>query len=526
MERLGRVENLLDTINSSGRSLEAPKPPEAPTTVSTARKDVSTATDKIQAQTQTQTSGQTMHQSPRLYNPSPGPTTQASNNQNSHIQPSNNTPAEVLLEEDEQLAIPFQHTTAAHKLMWWPGIRKLIDAEFLANEAYVVEEEEKRGPLRVHGRGEGIDTAESWLEDMDEGDVGYVWDSGIRVDEGMEGNWGNSEDTQMEDGMNDGSGYQQTRRQTGGHSEGSGLTTGGGLKMDHQTVLRLLNSYLSNIHILHPVLDRSTITKLTFMFAGRVASPHQAASPSTPYSTTPGPVGLGLGVNEGDNSGMQSPGVNRRNSTASVKRKRSISTGVGSMQQNQAQSGNSQGSSSQRVPPQRIPKTIHSALVLLVLALGAVCLHRRPVPGALQPTPASPAFRNSTPSFKTSTPPFSASTPPYYSQHSSSNRQKGRELRNIDVVPGLAYFAKAMEILGVLMGGNELENVQVCLLAGLYWGQLGRVLDSWKWISYACMGCQILVRMWVNSSPVNLKINNNTGIIGGYKAKRTTFGRI
>lgn len=457
------------------------------------RKDVSTATD----QTQTST-----HHSPPFYHPSPGVTTQqtasAANNQSSHIQPSKNTPAEVLLEEDEQLAIPFQHTTAAHKLMWWPGIRKLIDAEFLANEAYVVEEEEKRGPLRVHGRGEGIDTAESWLEDMDEGDTGYVWDSGIRVDEGFEGNWGNGEDIPMEDSMADGTGYQQAHRPSGGHSEGSGLTTGGGLKMDHQTVLRLLNSYLSNIHILHPVLDRSTITKMTFMFADRVASPPQVSSPTTPYSTTPGPpVGLGLGVNEGENSGMQSPGLHRRNSSASVKRKRSISTGIGSMQSNQTQPVSSQGSGSQRAPPQRIPKTIHSALVLLVLALGAVCLHRRPVPSALQPTPPSPAFRTSTPSFKTSTPPFSASTPPYhsYSQHSSSSKQKSRELRNIDVIPGLAYFGKAMEIIGVLMGGNELENVQVCLLAGLYWGQLGRVLDSWKWISYACMGCQILVRM-------------------------------
>lgn len=477
------MENLLDTINSSGRTYEVSRHPDA-TATATARKDVSTTTE------QTQTPGQIMHQSPPFYRPSPGPTTaSAASNQNSHTQPTNDTPAEVLLEEDEQLAIPFQHTTAAHKLMWWPGIRKLIDAKFLANDAYVVEEEEKRGPLRVHGRGEGIDTAESWLEDMDEGDTGYVWDSGIRVDEGLDANWGISEDTPMEDGMVDGTGYRQAPRQTSGHSEGSGLTTGGGLRMDRQTVLRLLNSYLSNIHILHPVLDRSTITKMTFMFAERVASPPQSASPTTPYATTPGPVGLGLGVDGVENSGMQSPNLHRRNSSASVKRKRSVSGSIGSMQ---AQSMGSQGS--HPVPPQRIPKTIHSALVLLVLALGAVCLHRRPVPGALQPTPVSPTFRSGTPSFKTSTPPFSASTPPYHS-YSSSIRQKGRELRNIDVIPGLAYFGKAMEIMGVLMGGNELENVQVCLLAGLYWGQLGRVLDSWKWISYACMGCQILVRM-------------------------------
>lgn len=490
LDRLGRVEGLLDAINSSGRSFEAPKTTDATPVTTSTQKDVSTATSPP---------GPTMHHSPPFYRPSPGPSQLASSSKSySHPQQQTiGTPAEVLLEEDEQLAIPYQHTTAAHKLMWWPSIRKLIDDEFLKNEAYVMDEEEKRGPLRVHGRGEGIDTPESWLEDMDEGiaDSGYVWDSGIGVEEVMDNNWGSSEDTPMED-MVDGNGYQQSRRQSG--TEGSGLTTGGGLKMDHQTVLRLLNSYLSNIHILHPVLDRSTITKMTFMFADRVSSTPKVATPTTPYSTTPGAsVGLGLGVNDGGDGGMQSPGVNRRGSLASVKRKRSISsTGMGPMQ-SQLTSMNSQGSASGRSPSQRIPKTIHSALVLLVLALGAVCLHKRPVPGPLQPTSGSPPIRNSTPSYKTSTPPFSASTPPYHHSYpqQSSKRPKGRELRNIDVIPGLAYFGKAVEIMGTLMGGNELENVQVCLLAGLYWGQLGRVLDSWKWISYACMGCQILVRM-------------------------------
>ena len=71
------------------------------------------------------------------------------------------------------------------------------------------------------------------------------------------------------------------------------------------------------------------------------------------------------------------------------------------------------------------------------------------------------------------------------------------ELRNVDVVPGLAYYALANEILGTLMGGNDLPHVQAGLLAGLYCGQLGRVLESWKWINWACTSCQVLLRKFV-----------------------------
>ena len=70
---------------------------------------------------------------------------------------------------------------------------------------------------------------------------------------------------------------------------------------------------------------------------------------------------------------------------------------------------------------------------------------------------------------------------------------KRRGDRNVDLVPGLAYFAKATEILGALQG-NELQFVQANLLAGIYAGQLARVLDSWTFIQSACRACFFLVR--------------------------------
>jgi len=408
--------------------------------------------------------------------------------QDHYPRPSN--PTEVFLEEDEQLSIPVQHTTAAHKLMWWPSIRRNIDEEFLVNEGYVMKAEEKRGPLRVYGRGESLDSPGSMFEDMDDHDTGFVYDSGIGVDEGAEGSWRNSEDSSMEDVLPESGDYMNPQKKKSSAYTGSGLTTGGGLKLDHQTVVALLNSYLANIHILHPVVDKAAITNMVFLFSERMASV-PAASPTTPYSGAQGPnMGLGLeSTAEGDGF-MPSPGLHRKNSST-AKRKRSTS-GIGPM--HPVPSSRGVGPS-----PQRIPRTLHSALVLLVMALGAICSHRRPVPGPLPPLSNSSGFQTATPPFKTSGPSYHGAGSPFHSynqqQHSGLQGRQSRELKNIDVIPGLAYFVKAMEITGVLLGGNELENVQICLLAGLYWGQLGRVLDSWKWINYACMGCQVLVGM-------------------------------
>ncbi|KAL7272549.1 hypothetical protein RUND412_004639 [Rhizina undulata] len=491
LDRLCRVETLLDSFNS-GRSMEAASGeasgnPAAASTIGTNKhqnaSSVAEPTPSILQRT-----------TPPLYIPS----TSQLNPVGATASHGIGNPTEVPLEEDEQLTIPYQHTTAAHKLLWWRSIRKLIDDDFLADDAYVLKDAEKQGTMRIFGRGESSLVTDSFFsENSDEntpveaggsfidgwgtfGAHGMEWDSGIGVNEesGDGLGWYINEASSPVD-------HESHPRKI---AEGSGLTTGGGLKLDHHTVVKLLNSYLANIHILHPILDKSTITKMAFMFADRVLStPPQPASPAMNYSSPS--AGLGLSGNGNGNGTMQAGVLHKRNSTNATKRKRSMSI---PQSQTTPTSGNSGKPS-----PQRIPKNVHSALVLLVLALGAVCLHRRPVPGPLPRSAVSPDFNNSTPPMGISTPPsFTASTPPsYHSPYSQRSRGRTREMRNVDVIPGLAYFAKATEILGALAGSNELENVQAGLLAGLYWGQLGRVLDSWKWISSACMGCQILVRI-------------------------------
>jgi hypothetical protein len=65
--------------------------------------------------------------------------------------------------------------------------------------------------------------------------------------------------------------------------------------------------------------------------------------------------------------------------------------------------------------------------------------------------------------------------------------------KNKDIIPGLAYFEKAADILGELPGGCDVSHIQANLLAGLYMGQLARIIPSYYYIHKACMAAQILI---------------------------------
>ena len=114
--------------------------------------------------------------------------------------------------------------------------------------------------------------------------------------------------------------------------------------------------------------------------------------------------------------------------------------------------------------PSRIELSIDNAVVLLVLALGSICeCCDCPVSG---PVP--------------------------WSDHKEGS---------MDVIPGLAYYRYAAQILG-LQGGNGLPHVQAALLAGLYAGQLAHPFQSHRWIYQAAGACQVLVRSYVH--PISL----------------------
>ncbi|KAI9758858.1 MAG: hypothetical protein M1840_003741 [Geoglossum simile] len=385
-----------------------------------------------------------------------------------------------------ELSIPMEHTTAAHKLLRWPSIKAFI-SKITDNEDYVMEAEENRGLLRLYGGGEGIDRG-------DEGRLRESTDAGSPdADDGSLGVSTSPTEPLWGTGLTTGDNVEVRRKDA--HRVG-GLNADGTLRLDSSAVTQLVKSYFQNIHILHPFLDRERINSMASVLYAKTGSVSSSSnttgvSPSSPFAV----------------SNMHTPPVK------APKRKRS--TGLGGPNAIPSYS-------TSRTPLER---SINTAIVLLVLALGKICDHRTWVPGPVPENRKSSPGSMMSPPLKTDSPPtsvrhsptssasstYSAVPSPYEGPrvpnlsrrtsidgHATFEKKpfesRNIEPRNVDVVPGLAYYALATEILGGLNGGNDLPHVQAGLLAGLYCGQIGRVLESWKWINSACIGCQVLLR--------------------------------
>jgi hypothetical protein len=52
----------------------------------------------------------------------------------------------------------------------------------------------------------------------------------------------------------------------------------------------------------------------------------------------------------------------------------------------------------------------------------------------------------------------------------------------------------ATDIIGNQLGGNDLLHVQANILASLYQGQLGRVMESHGFLAAACRAIQVQLR--------------------------------
>ncbi|KFY97310.1 hypothetical protein V500_02151 [Pseudogymnoascus sp. VKM F-4518 (FW-2643)] len=118
-------------------------------------------------------------------------------------------------------------------------------------------------------------------------------------------------------------------------------------------------------------------------------------------------------------------------------------------------------------------RSMDAAIFFLILALGKVCEHPGKIPDVLPDYEA--ASRESFHTWKLPSPSL-------------------QEKRNIDVIPGLAHFAIAMDILDSDMSGDSLQSVHVCLLASLYHSQLGRVLQSHAFVKKAGDALSIILK--------------------------------
>jgi hypothetical protein len=384
-------------------------------------------------------------------------------------------PVDVLYDDSKnepegELSIPVEHTTAAHKLLMWPSIKKLLFPHEY-DEDYVMRLEEERGLISIYGQGEISYTAD---------------DSQLPTDGGFDG-----------------------CRPDG---DGAGLDADvdidkfGHLKLDVGTAQRYYESYLSNMYILHPFLAQdeldTKVDRFIRCYCRINTSPHSASN-ARPSRDGPPPA----------------------------KRRRS--------NENLGVRGEFMESVANPSRP-RVGRNIDNAMVLLCLALGAICEVPAPIPGPIMDTkidyrdqhipgplpPVPPVRQNQNGTYAANgvlspansdsavpmsyshnlyVAPFQSTSQSFPSSATESRKNLSRRsvsavrdnqgnTKNYQVIAGLTMYGYATMILGYLQGGNELEHVQAGLLAGLYAGQLAHPFQSHSWISQASRACQVLVR--------------------------------
>ena len=389
-------------------------------------------------------------------------------------------------------AIYVEHDTAAQKLFRWPSIKALLrkskKLQFSERaEDYVMNLETNKGVLRVYGRGRQTrDSSDRLSPSSTTINMASPVPSSTSgpSDESSEGRSpASSPESQW------GCGFVPTFPTTESKSASGigGLNSDNTLKLDRKTVEQLLDSYLRNLHILHPFLDERELSSKVEHFVTRY-DPHESHSSKAAFAI---PVAI---------SNLDPPTIFHR----PAKRKLS-----------DAPYYSPEAGMSSKPLLDRSPTT---ARMLLVMALGKICLYKKALPGpvpdgskdnsSFPPHPYSPSGgRIDSPPFSRQSPTSSSLSTVNASMPSpmsggrvgdSSPRPSVGEnpvgVRNVDVIPGLAYYAQATDILGNIAGLHELVYAQCCLLAGLYAGQLANALESLTWIQCASRVCRFLVR--------------------------------
>ncbi|KAJ9649078.1 hypothetical protein H2199_000991 [Coniosporium tulheliwenetii] len=391
--------------------------------------------------------------------------------------------------DEVEAGLPADHTTAAHQLLtqWAKVMRPFFKGTGVDDEHYVMRLEHGRGVLRPYGWGEGDDLGDGGHQ------LGSPAGSSDRdtyspAPSPREGLWGT--------GLSPAANVEVKRSDP---TLAGDLNPNGSLKLDKPTVDRLFASYMRNIHILHPFLNEIRIRKMIEVFANRYSS---------------------------DVVSVKSPGFAVQSLTSQpLKRKRSNGGTPGLAFSSMPEPGFPNS------PKPSLERSISSAIVLLVLALGRICEHKQPLPGPME-TPASSTDIHGMPGMDSPLAAYRASPASSHSTLASTSSPSNEPMRfapsrrpslealpaseqptyvkknrNVDIIPGFAYYARASDILGNLHGGNDLSHAQANLLAGLYMGQLARVMESWEWIFSASIKCRILIEQVIGTNPNALSRN-------------------
>ncbi|KAG9247379.1 hypothetical protein BJ878DRAFT_477472 [Calycina marina] len=387
-------------------------------------------------------------------------------------------------------SIPLNHTTGAAKLLLVIPIHELAREVISSRrgEKYPMLEEEKRGLLRLYGRGEGIDRPPGYERD-------------VLIDHGAEGTPSESSGPDAPSPPGEEWGQLGGLTPPGDDSNirqhiprGSVIGPEGMPDMQRDTVRRLVASYNKHINNMHPILIPALLNKLVDSFLRSIPESHAKSRQISTFTSRYGDRGPMAGF------------VGSHPDSPDHKRKRSPIFAPEQAVELQY---------IYEFKPGHPFRSISTALVLMVMALGAICEHRGKIPYLASDEPPSdqgtdsPIVRTSYRSPTQQSPIFPTPTaipgsPDVNASYSRSRRpsldggqympRHREKLKNIDVIPGLSYFALASDIIGNQLGGNSLQHVHVNILAGLYHGQLGRVLESHAYIFNACRSLEVILK--------------------------------
>lgn len=372
-------------------------------------------------------------------------------------------------------AIPINHTTLARLLLEWEPIRDLTrhhlereGVKFISE--YPISQEQNRGILKVYGRGEDAHFRVSREVTADHGNVDMGDDnSSDIVSSSPAADWG----------------------QLGGLSHGDQIEYRGGVlgsdgnpDFSETKIAAYVENFKNNILNMHPIIHPKVLDEWVHQFLDDL------------------------------------PTVNPRPKPQPMKGAFAVSQPLEVTGSKRKRTPNLDGPSTPGpVHVRKLSRSIHSALVLIIIALGKVCLHQDDVPDVIFPVDpilhGSPVSRNGVPPSPTQ------GSRPGFSSHSQSSgfpsprdRERGYQSRrssirgtsgvarsgyslkkNHEVIPGLEYFALATDILGNHTGVyHNMKNVYANIFAGLYHGQLARPLESIAFIHKASHKLQVIMR--------------------------------
>jgi hypothetical protein len=335
---------------------------------------------------------------------------------------------------------PDTHSTGVHNLFQWPGIKKFYQSAGINDKNYLDELEKEQGVLRLYS-------------------FGNAGDQGVIAPPSSSGNAAAtyprpSDDTDSGSGWDHGKAFRYPPNHIGG------LNTDSTLRLDKDTVMNLVESYIHNMWIIFPIIPLERLKQRVEVFMNQYSPDDSAPNDRPAVNTPPGSI-------HGHDSPY--PGVPAKRSHPDSDREDTSRRGYAP-------------------PPKRNPdSSVNNAIVLLVLAIGKLCSYDKFLKtdqiwhrDTFENSPIDPTQA------PISTPSPSIGRTASMSRSSSQDpaRDKDQPL-NVNVYPGLAYYAMASEILGSLTGGRDVLYVHAYALAALYMGQIGRVYAAYEWVSRA-----------------------------------------